>query len=222
MICVSHPVTFSSRVQLWVRPCVHTKPIKWGVIYLGHATQTILESTEHPYLAPTCLPFPPLPSCLPVEGLPKSESREMRCRKDIAQWETCCPFLQLPERLFYGNFNYSSVAISISVSSNWVLGKNGISIHPPSAHLSTLLIRKVRFTIRPITDCNKLICCNGGLCRRGVTTELVNSLAQIKIGFHKTIKFGGWSSSNKFCGGTTLSAEGQHVCVLWLAWASLD
>lgn len=135
MICVSHPVTFSSRVQLWVRPCVHTEPIKWGVIYLGHATQTILESTEHPSLAPTCLPFPPLPSCLPtLRAYPRVS--HVRCdaqgfRKDIAQWETCCPFLQLPERLFYGNFNYSSVAISISVPQIGFLEKMRYpSIHP--------------------------------------------------------------------------------------------
>lgn len=51
MICVSHPVTFSSPspallcvllyLHMGLSLCVHAKPIKWGVIYLGHATQKL-------------------------------------------------------------------------------------------------------------------------------------------------------------------------------------
>lgn len=177
MICVSHPVTisFPSPALLCVllyfhmglSLCVHAKPIKWGVIYLGHATQKLSGIQWYIFLAyismaPTGLlnlPLLPLLFC-------GNESRGMQ----IYSGRICVSLSGILVVLFCRFLKDSFMVISILLLSSFssllfdrfFLEYQKGKANPPSALFSptrTLLIRKVRFTIEPITDHNKLIQC---------------------------------------------------------------
>lgn len=114
---------------------VHTKPIKRGVIYLGHATQTILKR-EHPSSAPTSLGFCPLYTL----GMSHVDSVQDASR---SVGDLLSSFLQLPEKDCFmvisiipashsgGDINFTLLAFQQKKTFN--------SCPPSSAHLLFLI-----------------------------------------------------------------------------------